>query len=185
MIIDDGVFRVESELDGWNERLMVFCDDRRRQRRRSCTPRPRLQRVLWDGRELSEGEWQSSGLQHAAAANRGGTRLAHPIDLTQACEYVSEPTVHPDGASIYMDTTGARQSRRRDVPRDHPRGAARRGHRPRATGRAGGLSRATAPARRSPGCAGAGRDVVGNLSICAGESLPANGGITPGRSSRD
>ena len=104
MIIDDGVFRVESELDGWNERLMVFCDDPQAAAQALVHASPRLQRVLWDGRELSEGEWQSSGLQHAAAANRGGTRLAHPIDLTQACEYVSEPTVHPDGASIYMDT---------------------------------------------------------------------------------
>ena len=104
MIIDDGVFRVESELDGWNERLMVFCDDPQAAAQALVHASPRLQRVLWDGRELSEGEWQSSGMQHAAAANRGGTRLAHPIDLTQACEYVSEPTVHPDGASIYMDT---------------------------------------------------------------------------------
>jgi hypothetical protein len=104
MIIDDGVFRVESELDGWNERLMVFCDDPQAAAQALVHASPRLQRVLWDGRELSEGEWQASGLQHAAAANRGGTRLAHPIDLTQACEYVSEPTVHSDGASIYMDT---------------------------------------------------------------------------------
>jgi hypothetical protein len=104
MIIDDGVFRVESELDGWNERLMVFCDDPQGAAQALAHASPRLQRVLWDGRELNEGEWQASGLQHASAANRGGTRLAHPIDLTQACEYVSEPTLHPDGASIYMDT---------------------------------------------------------------------------------
>ena len=60
--------------------------------------------MLWDGREVSEREWQASGLGQVAAANNGRLRLAQPIDLTQACEYVSDPTLHADGASIYMDT---------------------------------------------------------------------------------
>jgi hypothetical protein len=104
MIIDDGVFRVESEFDGWNERLMVFCDDPQAAAQALVRAAPRLQRVLWDGREVSEREWQASGLELAAAADRGSLRLAQPIDLTQACEYVSDPTLHADGASIYMDT---------------------------------------------------------------------------------
>lgn len=105
MIVDDGVFRVESELEGWSERLMVFCDDPHAAAQALVHAAPRLQRVLWDGRELSEGEWEASGAHLAAAGGRGGTRLAQPIGLTQACEYVSEPTVHADGASIYMDTS--------------------------------------------------------------------------------
>jgi hypothetical protein len=104
MIVDDGVFRVESELDGWNERLMVFCDDPQAAAQALVRAAPRLQRVLWDGREMSEHEWQASGLGHVAAANSGRLRLAQPIDLTQACEYVSDPTLHADGASIHMDT---------------------------------------------------------------------------------
>ena len=104
MIVDDGVFRVESELDGWNERLMVFCDDPQAAAQALVRAAPRLQRVLWDGREVSEREWQASGLELAAAANSGSRRLAHPSDLTQACEYVSDPLLHADGASIYMDT---------------------------------------------------------------------------------
>jgi hypothetical protein len=104
MIVDDGVFRVESELDGWNERLMVFCDDPQAAAQALVRAAPRLQRVLWDGREVSEQEWQASGLELAAAANSGSLRLAHPSDLTQACEYVSDPLLHADGASIYMDT---------------------------------------------------------------------------------
>jgi hypothetical protein len=104
MIVDDGVFRVERELDGWGERLMVFCDEPRAAAQALVHAAPRLQRVLWDGRELSEGEWEASGVHVAASAGRGGTRLAQPIGLTQACDYVSEPTLHADGASIYMDT---------------------------------------------------------------------------------
>jgi hypothetical protein len=104
MIVDDGVFRVESELDGWNERLMVFCDDPQAAAQALVRAAPRLQRVLWDGREVSERDWRASGLGHVAAANSGRLRLAQPIDLTQACEYVSDPTLHADGASIYMDT---------------------------------------------------------------------------------
>ncbi len=104
MIVDDGVFRVESELDGWNERLMVFCDDPQAAAQALVRAAPRLQRVLWDGREVSEREWEASGLELAAAASSGSVRLTQPIDLTQACEYVSDPTLHADGASIYMDT---------------------------------------------------------------------------------
>jgi hypothetical protein len=104
MIIDDGVFRVASDLEGWNERLMVFCDDPPGAAQALVRASPRLQRVLWDGREMSEREWQSSGLELVAVANAGSRRLTQPSALSQACEYVSEPTVHPAGASIYMDT---------------------------------------------------------------------------------
>lgn len=104
MIVDDGVFRFANELDGWSERLMVFCDDPQAAARALVRATPRLQRVLWDGREMSEREWQASGLELVAAANAGSLRLARPSALSQACEYVSEPLVHDDGASMYMDT---------------------------------------------------------------------------------
>ena len=104
MIIDDGVFRVGNERGGWSERLMVFCDDPQGAAQALVHATPRLRRVLWDGREVSEREWHACGLELIAAANAGSLRLARPSALSQACEYVSEPQVHSDGASIYMDT---------------------------------------------------------------------------------
>jgi hypothetical protein len=104
MIIDDGVFHLDSDLSGWNEQLVVFCDDPQAAARALVRASPRLQRVLWDGREVSEHDWQASGLEQVAVRNAGTMRLVEPIDLTQACEYVSEPTVQADAVIIYMDT---------------------------------------------------------------------------------
>jgi hypothetical protein len=105
MIIDEGVFEVANEAEGWNEQVMVFCDDPQAAARALLRASPRLQRVLWDGREVDEEEWDASW-QALEAHSAAGT-LADaddPIDAEQMCEYVSEPDVHDDGASIYMDT---------------------------------------------------------------------------------
>ena len=61
MIIDDGVFRVGNERGGWSERLMVFCDDPQGAAQALVHATPRLRRVLWDGREVSEREWHAAG----------------------------------------------------------------------------------------------------------------------------
>lgn len=88
MIIDEGVFEPETDEQGWSEQLKVFCDDPQAAARALESAAPRLQRVTWSGRELSE-EQAEVWTDH---------------DDGQMCEYVSEPDVHDDGASMYMDT---------------------------------------------------------------------------------
>ncbi len=88
MITQDGVFTVDDDDAGWEGGVMVFCDDVAATARALARAAPRLQRVLWDGRELSEPEWLAAG----------------QAPLEQVCEYVSEPTPHDEGVSIFMDT---------------------------------------------------------------------------------
>lgn len=88
MIIDEGVFEPENDLEGWNERLKVYCDDPQAAARALVSAGLRLQRVTWSGRELSEEE----------------AEVWDDHDDAQVCEYVSEPAVQEDGASVYMDT---------------------------------------------------------------------------------
>jgi hypothetical protein len=94
MITHDGVFTVESEA-GWDGAITVFCDDPPAAGRALTRASPRLQRVLWTGREVSEQDWAGA----MEAAEREGAS-----ELLDFCEYVSDPDVHEEGASIYMDT---------------------------------------------------------------------------------
>lgn len=99
MIIDEGVFQVEDDETDWTGYLIVRCEEPAAAMRALQHAAPRLQRVLWGGREVSDDEWSALEDDSADWDEERNTML-----LEQVCEYVSEPELHDDGASVYLDT---------------------------------------------------------------------------------